>query len=37
MTQRSAREFLEELGIEPDVIQKFEDEEIKTVEDLINL
>lgn len=36
-TQRSAREFLAELGIEDDVIKKFEEEDVKTVEDLINL
>jgi len=37
MTQRSAREFLAELGIEEVVIKKFEEEEVKTVDDLINL
>jgi protein-tyrosine-phosphatase len=37
MTQRSAREFLAELGIEEVVIQKFEEEDVKTVDDLINL
>jgi hypothetical protein len=38
MTQRSVREFLQEfkkeLGIEEDVIQKFEEEEIFTFDDL---
>lgn len=35
MKQTSAREFLEELGVKEEVIQKFEEEEIETVADIM--
>lgn len=37
MTHMSAKEFLEELGIKGGVIEQFEEEEIKTVGDLMEL